>query len=346
VSAEAGGDPFELAAGVVVDPAAPSIYLARPGAGIVALDAVSGKIRWSSDEAARPLIARGGLLVAQRESGAGLPLAILDSADGAVRQRLELPLPEGIRAAVDETLAVRFTISTRGLGERVLLEWDYLARDVLGVSPPGGRPFARHEAGAVGLDLGGGEARVLAGDELPDVVDDALPPAVERLVAAGELRAPPWRTGELLAAARQMHEPGAQRLVLDRWRADTGEALPEVTLREGRPVAALAAADHRHLLVVSPLEVIAEMPERYLWTVHSLATGEAVMSRRAARSAAPFCLLGDMLLYLDPPSGRRVEGGWQERPLRLLALDIESGVELWQREVRDPAFRGPAPPRP
>ena len=191
---------FELAPGVVADPSSSSIYVARTGGGIEALDLGSGKVRWSREDAARPLLARGGLLVAQRESGAGLPLAILDATDGALRQRLELPLPEGVRAAVDESLEVRFTISARGAGERVLIEWDYLERDVLGVSPPEGRPFARHEVGAVGLELSGGEARVLAGADLPSVVDDTLPPAVERLVAAGELRAPPWRTGDLLAA--------------------------------------------------------------------------------------------------------------------------------------------------
>lgn len=337
-------DAFELAPGVLVDPAA-AIYLARPAGGVAALDPDSGRTLWSSGEAARPLIAGHGLLVAQRESGSGLPLAILDAADGALRQRLDLPLPEGVRAAVDESLEVRFTASARLIGDRLRIDWDYLERDVLGVTPPGGRPFARHETGAVGLDLADGEARPLAADELPAAVAEALPPPIERRVAAGELRGPLWRTGGLLAAARQIHQPGAQRLVLDRWRADTGEPLPEVTLQRGRPVAVLAAADRRHLMVVSPLEVVAGSAERYLWTIHSLASGEAVTRRRAARSATPFCLLRGLLLHLAPPSGRRVEGGWEETPLRLLALDVESGAELWQRQVRDPAFRGPAPPR-
>ena len=67
--------------------------------------------------------------------------------------------------------------------------------------------------------------------------DEPLPAPVERLVAAGELRGPPWRSGAVLAAAQQLFEPGGARLVVKRWWAESGEALPEVTLAHGRPVA-------------------------------------------------------------------------------------------------------------
>jgi hypothetical protein len=249
-----------------------------------------------------------------------------------------------VRATVVESLESRFTISARVVGEEALIEWEYLERDVLGVSPPGGRPFARRELGALRLDLETAETRPVDRGEPTAAADEPLPPPVERLVVSGELRLPPWRAGEVLAAAQQLYDPGRERLVLRRWRADTGEALPEVTLLEGRAVAVLPAGDRRHLLVVAPPEALPEAAGRYLWTIHSLATGEAVSNRRAERSATPFCLLGDTLVYLEPPSGRRVEGRWVEAPLRLRAIGPD-GVELWQEEVRDPTFRGPAPPR-
>ena len=332
---------FELAPGVVIDPPR-AVYLARPEGGIEALDAQTGASIWSSVEAARPLFVGDGRLLAQRESGAGLPLAILDAADGRTLERMEAPLPEGVYAAVDESLELRFTLSPRELGGDVILEWEFLERDVLGVSPPGGRAFANRELGAVRVDLASGEAVDVEPAELP-APEGELPPPVARMVEAGELRTPPWRAGEVLAAAAQLYEP-ARRLVLRRWRVESGESLPEVTLLEGRAVAVLPAADSRHLLVVSRL---AEPDGRheYLWSVHSLATGDLVAARRAERSATPFCLVGAHLLFLEPPSGRRVEGRWRELPLRLRSLDPDSGEEHWHRAVRDPAFRDAPPPR-
>ena len=336
---------FELSAGIVVAPSMGSVFVARPGGGIEALDSTSGQPLWSSDEAARPLLAHGGRLLAQRETGSGLPLAVLEAADGAALQRFEVPLPEGARAAIDESPEARFTLSPRAAGGDVILEWEYLERDALGVSPPGGRPFARRELGVLRVDLASGEATLVDPGALPSA-DGELPPQVERLVAAGELRARPWRTDDLLVAAQQIYEPAGDRLVLRRWRAHTGEALPEVSLSAGRPVAVLPAADRRHLLVVTPLETALGERHRYRWTIHSLATGTAVAERRAERSASPFCIVRGMLLYLELPSGRRIEDRWEEMPLRLRALDPTSGDELWHRAVRDPAFYGPAPPRP
>ena len=341
-AAAAGVAGFELAAGVIVEPPR-AIYLARPEGGIDALDAQTGELMWTSQVAARPLFVRGGRLLAQRESGSGLSLAVLDTADGGSLRELDLPLPEGLVAPIDESLEVRFTLSPRAVEGAVVLEWEYLQRDVLGVSPPEGRPFARRELGAVEIDLQSGAAKTVDRADLPPR-EGVLPPPVERLVAAGELRPPLWRAGDLLAATERRYAPG-ERLVLRRWRAAGGEALPELTLVEGRAVAVLPSADRRHLLVVKRLEEPGD-GEEYLWSIHSLATGEPVAERRAERSAAPFCLLRGRLLFLEPSSTRRVDGAWRELPLRLRSMDPRSHGELWHRAVRDPASRETPPPRP
>lgn len=333
----------ELVPGIVVDPAAGALYLAVPGGGIEALDAATGRPLWSSEEAARPLLAVGGRLLAQRESGTGLPLALLNAAGGGLLRRFDAPLPVGVRASVDQSLQADFRLAARASGDGAILEWEYLERDPSGTSPPDGRAFARRDLGSLRLDLESGQAAPPGEDEA--AAGEPLPEPVELLVAAGELR-PPWRAGAVLAAAQQLWEPAAGRLVLRRWLATTGEALPEVTLLEGRAVAVLPSADKRHLLVVTTRAGEAAGPEPYLWSLHLLATGEAVLERPAARSATPFVLLAGRLIFVEPPSGRRVEGRWEERPRRLRALEAASGVELWQRPVRDPAFRGPVPPRP
>lgn len=331
---------FELTAGVVLAPPAGTVYLAQPGGGIEALDVPSGRLLWSSDEAVRPLVATGGRLLAQREGGAALALVVLDAASGELRQRIAAPLPEGVYAAVDESLRVRFTLAARAAAGGAILQWEYLERDPLGVSPPGGRPFARRDLGALKVDLAAGTATPVSRDELPAA---ALPARLVELLAAGELLHPPWRAGDLLAATRQLYEP--DRLVLRRWRQESGEELPRVVLHEGRAVAVLPAADRRHLLIVTATEA-ARGEGDYLWRVHSLTSGEPVAERRSGRSATPFCLLGETLLFVEPPSGRRVESSWEERPLALRAVDAGSGAERWWRPVRDSAFRGPAPPLP
>ena len=336
--AEAGV--FELAPGVLIEPPR-TVYLARPEGGIESVDAETGEPSWRSAAAARPLLVRGGRLLAQRESGAGLALAVLDTVDGRSLLELDVPLPEGVVAPLDESLGVSFTLRPRVVDGAAVLEWEYLERDVLGVSPPEGRPFARRELGAVKVDLRSGSAAAVDRKELSPVAG-ILPPSVQGLIAAGELRMGPWRSGGLLAAAQQLYEP-RERLVLRRWRTGGGEALPEIQLAEGRAVAVLPAADRRHLLVVRRTAE-PRAAEPYLWSIHSLATGEPLEELRSERSAAPFCLLRGRLFYLEPPSAKRTQDGWLELPLRLRALDPDSGEELWQRPVRDPVFRGPVPP--
>ncbi len=334
---------FELAPGVVVSPAEEAVYVARPEGGTEAVQVRSGETLWSSEAAERPLIATGGRLLAQRGRGAGLPLVVLDAADGEALLRIDAPLPQGVHAGFGETLERRFTIAPALLGETAILEWEYLERDALGVSPPGGRAFARRDLGALRVDLLTGRA-TLEERGGSTTGDSELAPLVARLMTEGELRSPPWRSGELLAATRQLYGP--DRLVLRRWRAETGKALPEVVLSEGRPVAVLPSPDRRHLLVVRRRDAEAGGGEPYLWTIHSLASGRQLGERPAERSATPFCLLGATLLFPEPPAGRRVQGEWREEPLALRALDIRSGDELWRRPLRDSAFRGPAPPRP
>ncbi len=148
----------------------------------------------------------------------------------------------------------------------------------------------------------------------------------------------------MLAALVERAESGRHRTVLRRWQAETGAALPEVTLADQRPVARLASADDRHLVLTSALRAGAATSQRYLWSIHSLSTGERLAELEESRSAMPFCVLGNRLLVLSPASGPRVAGAWVEQPPGLRAVDLETGAEVWRRPVRETAYRGPRPP--
>src|SRR5690348_16302101 len=88
---------FVLRDGVVIDIGSGSLVVMRPGGGIDALDASTGKLRWTSAEADRPLLAEGGRLLAQVATGdAELAVAVLDIAEnGRTLAKGTLHLPDG-----------------------------------------------------------------------------------------------------------------------------------------------------------------------------------------------------------------------------------------------------------
>ncbi len=337
---------FELFPGVVADGRQPAVFLMRPGGGIEAVDPRTGGLIWSSGLAIRPLLVIDGQLVSQAEvadPNGTFPLVFLDAREGGrVTLRAEVPVPRYVRPLVDQGLGVSFSVSAWEEDGGVVVAWDYLERDAAGVAPqPGESPWRHRDAGAARVDVKTGQVTPLAGVAVPAV--RPLPEKVKRLLDAGELRQSPWRVGPVLATTvDRSSDAGRRRVVLRRWHAETGEPLPEVVLLEDRPVARAPSADLRHLMVTSPLPGAGA--ERYLWSIFSLTTGERLGEVRRLTSVPPFCVFGHILLYQSQPFGRRIEGRWVEEPLKLRAIDLRNGTEVWSRLVRDTAYRGLLPP--
>jgi hypothetical protein len=84
--------------------------------------------------------------------------------------------------------------------------------------------------------------------------------------------------------------------------------------------------------------------EKYLWTIYDRSTGEPIGEFRTFRSLAPFFVSDSMVIYETPPAARQVQGNLIEEPLKIRAVDLSTGREVWSREVRDTAYRGPFPP--
>ena len=348
--AGSGSDPpsFELSSGVVLEPDPPVAYLMVPEGGIEAVDCVTGETLWKTTEAAKPLAVFGRRLIVQKEAAGRtdvLPIGILDSRDGSgASVAARVPLPPGTRALVNQGLGVSFTVRAWEEQGDLIVAWEYLEQDVTGTSPlPGAVPFLHRAAAAARVDLDSGRIEPLAAAAPSRAAP--LPPEVQRLVDAGELRQAPWRVGKILAAVTdQTAQAGQRRVVLGRWDAATGAPLREVTLFAGRPLAQLLSADRRHLLVSSLTDAGTGVWKRYLWSIFSLASGELVAEMRHHRSADRFSILGATLLHLSQPFGRRVGDEWVEEPLKLRAVDLGSGAERWSRALRDTAYRGPRPP--
>jgi hypothetical protein len=116
--------------GVVVDPASRTAFVMRPEGGIDALDLASGKVRWRSRAAERPLMMVDGLLVAQAAPGERreFVLVALAPAGGAERRRFTVDLPEGVRARVAAGPAQAFKLRTFVTGGAPIVAWTFESR--------------------------------------------------------------------------------------------------------------------------------------------------------------------------------------------------------------------------
>lgn len=104
----------------------------------------------------------------------------------------------------------------------------------------------------------------------------------------------------------------------------------------------MASVDGRHILR-SERNPEGGLWNRYRWTITN-AAGVKLGTVEAPVSMAAFVVSGNQLFYVAQPSVRKEENKLVEQPLRLRALDLRTGNELWASAVVDSTFRGPFPP--
>ena len=158
-SAQQAGDrtaAVVLRDGVVLDPDTSSLAVMRPGGGIDALEAMTGKVLWTSGEADRPLLADGDQLLAQIASGgAELGVAILDmAANGKTLARGTLRLPDGVIASIDDGLEHHFEVRATATPDGVLLAWEDRRAPMAAMPALQRRLEVRQGAARVDLDTG------------------------------------------------------------------------------------------------------------------------------------------------------------------------------------------------
>lgn len=117
--------------------------------------------------------------------------------------------------------------------------------------------------------------------------------------------------------------------------------------REMQSASKLAAVSGRQFLSADGEHVLAsEMLEDrwgYRWALFGQ-DGTPIGQIESTVSYAPFFVAGSVVVYPLPPGARKEGTQLISFPLRLQAVDLESGAELWTREIRDTTFRGPYPP--
>lgn len=129
-----------------------------------------------------------------------------------------------------------------------------------------------------------------------------------------------------------------------------GRAVPVSGAEPRSLTAQVAGADSRQMASVDGRHILRSErnPEgglwnRYRWTITN-AAGVKLGTVEAPVSMASFVVSGNQLFYVAQPSMRKEENKLVEQPLRLRALDLRTGTELWVSAVVDSTFRGPFPP--
>ncbi len=333
---------FEFRPGVIVDPNRHIAYLMRPTNGVTAIDLVGGKIAWTSLAGDKPLITTGTRVVAQAEIAERrdlLRLVVLRADDGAQILHADATLPTPVRAGIDDTPAGSFTTTAHERDGRVAVSWAFSSRVLTGMDSDA--PATSQTAGVVEIDVTTGSLASRPRDAGDD--QDQLSPAVRRAMAADKIPPAPWRAGTLLATTVRVRD-GKDRIVLKRWRAQSGEALEDVILfpTEERWTVRFPSADGEHLLVSRPPEAA---ESTYTWRIFSLATGRIVADVAGHGPAAWFFLAGGVLVHDVRPSGRLVGGRFViEQPLRIRGIRLTDGTEVWSHPIRDPTLHQAYPP--
>ncbi|HXU34272.1 MAG TPA: PQQ-binding-like beta-propeller repeat protein [Thermoanaerobaculia bacterium] len=142
----------------------------------------------------------------------------------------------------------------------------------------------------------------------------------------------PAETGDVLR--------GAARLDLATGKV-AAVALDEVARSTAESDDGFTSLDGRYSLVAERIEGALH---EYRWTLADRATDKVAGVLDLPVSLAPFAVAGSAVVYLARASMRVEKGESHSEPLRLRALDLSTGAELWTREVRDSGFHGPFPP--
>lgn len=305
---QASGEPraASLREGVVVDSTRGIAYVTHPQGGVQAVDLAQGTLLWRSTEGERPLSLVDNLLIAQARPGeeGELRVVALDVQKlGALSAEADLAMPANVRAEVHDTLRQAFRVTAAPSAEGVVISWESQVYPSL----PGRGERERETAGEEREEKKAGrvQEQVLAGMAL-------FNPGAGRLLsmkAAGRSVQPVF--------ASSLSAPGS---------------------REAR----FSSVDGRHELAsVRTGDAASATP--YRWTISDRATGTVLGSFPAEVSMSPFVVVGNRLIHVAQPGLLAAGGKLVDQPLRLRAVDLATGHELWTREIFDTEFRGAMP---
>jgi hypothetical protein len=220
---------FEFAQAAVVESEKSTAYLMAPEARIDEVDLSSGQTLATSTRAAKPLLLYDSVLLAQaepQEQSEKLRLVGLASKDLTVTFEVDVPLPDGVPALIDDRLGHSFHVGARIDTGEIVVQWRSVQRRIGGT--PTNEP-AHIAAGWVRIDPHTGRLTSSGDGEAP-VRGDDLPAIVRELAHSGVLASKPCWVDDLVTALEYREDNGATAVILRRWNKETGGGLPDVKL--------------------------------------------------------------------------------------------------------------------
>ena len=295
---------FELRDGVIIDTGSNLAYLMNTKGGIDAIELAKGTNVWSTDLAAKPLALIGNLLICQAEP-----------------QRLPNEL-KIVALNVFERLQPVFNDSIN-LPDGVQVSIDQMINSWF-------MTYARVYDGDV-LVSWEYSFHAIKGEASLDSIPDSQP----SLTPTSELPRTIKGTVRIDISSRTVISVKAEEVPIGLVRRP-----PDLDERErlsGVKGQQFIAADSGHVL---NSERVADdrVWNKHRWTIYDRSSSKQIAEIRNYQSYAPFVILGSKIIYESNPYFRR---GLGHEPLKIRAVDLQTGQELWGWDIRDTAYRGP-----
>ena len=323
---------FEFAQGVIVDALRSVVYMSNAEARIDAVSLFDGKVIATSTRGAKPLLLYNDVLLAAAQDRIDTLSAVgLTTKDLKPRFELELPLPGRVGTG-------SFYVGARIWRNEIIVQWRSIRRPMSAIPT---REPAVVTTGFARIDTVTG--RLIAAGEgeppVPPAPKFAIPAIVQKLADEGKLASPLCPVDNLVAALQYVEENGKNRMILRRWRKDTGKSMPAASLFDSDLTFRSFSRDCRHLLASKAMD-------GWVWHIYSTTTGKQIAEIHNALPGPEFFVSGDSLIYQSPASGEEIAGRLRIGPPRLVAINLDTGKELWARPIGETAYVGPYPGNP
>jgi hypothetical protein len=309
----AGSNAFELRSGVVIDPVQQRAYIMSPSGGIDAVELKNGERVWSTRAAAKPLGLVDQRLISQAEvpnAANKLKVVILNPATGNPKAGSDVSMPAGVQPSI-KPLGGKFDATARAAGGEAVVTWEFQKQPLRGLRPGTEEKLSLPKGGA-------------ARPAPTENAESSQRGAFRLNLSTGAPSAAP--EGESTPA------PKSQPSLLP-----ASERLP------GLPETQVLSADGRHILV-SRRTSDDRVWEKYTLAIYERGTGKWMGELKSHFSVVPFFVTDSHIIFETRPYARNTEAGPVEEPLKIRAVDLKTGQELWNREVRDLTYRGSFPP--
>jgi hypothetical protein len=302
--------PFKLGSAVVVDATRRRLYAMSLDGGIDAVNLSNGKQIWATKAAAKPIGMAADRVICQAKAPDkpnDLTIVALDPVTGAKVSSGSVTLPEGVQPSVAGGLKGDFVATADSADGGAIVYWQFVKRPQQGLSPHA-KPTLR-QSGTVARDVA------------PVQPNKGT---FRMNLTTGAVSASPLADAGFPETAQQKGLDASQRI-------DTvGEKQ-------------FLSADRRDILVTKKTGGEMES-KKFTLTIYDRKTKQRLGELKSHFSVLPFFVSDSMIIYESARYGERTPAGFVQRPRRIVASDLKTGLEVWALDLPEIAYSGSFPP--